>query len=160
MNNLNEEGMELLHAEKIKEFNTFRMKNLTFKPNLSNQDLAGKNLSFAFLNGALCINTNFSNCILKKANLVQAELNKANFDNSDLTSALFMYAEMKECKLRNCNMYRSNFMWANLQNSDLSNSNITNTIFIEANLQHSILNDLNKNNAYIKYAKMESTSWK
>jgi uncharacterized protein YjbI with pentapeptide repeats len=51
-------------------------------------------------------------------------------------------------------------MWANLQNSDLSNSNITNTIFIEANLQHSILNDLNKNNAYIKYAKIESTSWK
>jgi uncharacterized protein YjbI with pentapeptide repeats len=160
MNNLHEEGMKLLQAEKIREFNTFRMKNLIFKPNLSNQDLAGKNLSFAFLNGALCINTIFSNCILKKANLVQAELNKANFDNSDLTSALFMYAEMKECKLRNCNMYRSNFMWANLQNSDLSNSNITNAIFIEANLQHSILNNLNKNNAYIKYAKIESTSWK
>ena len=160
MSNLNEEGMELLYGEQITEFNKFRMENLTFKPNLSNQVLSDKNLSFAFLNGAICNTTNFSNCILKKTNLVQAELNNSTFDNSDLTDTIFMYAEMKACKLRNCNMNRSNFMWANLQNSDLSNSNIRNTIFIEANLQHSILNDLNKNNAYIKSAKIDFTLWK
>ena len=160
MNNFNEQGAGLLHAGKINEFNTFRMKNLIFKPNLSNQDFAGQNLSFAFLNGAVCNKTNFSHCILKKTNLVQAELNKANFDNSDLTDALFMYSEMKECTLRNCNLSRSNFMWTNLQKSDLRGSNLTKTIFIEANLQHSFLNDLNKNNAYIKYAKIENTVWK
>ena len=113
MSNLNEEGMELLYGEQITEFNKFRMKNLIFKPNLSNQELSGKNLSFAFLNGAICNKTNFSNCTLKKTNLVQAELNNSTFDNSDLTDAIFMYAEMKACKLRNCNMNRSNFMWAN-----------------------------------------------
>ena len=42
MSNLNEEGMELLDGEQITEFNKFRMENLTFKPNLSNQDIFWK----------------------------------------------------------------------------------------------------------------------
>jgi uncharacterized protein YjbI with pentapeptide repeats len=157
MDNLNEEAIKLILDERIAEFNTFRLHNLTFKPNLSNQVFSGKNLSLAFLNGAICIQTNFSNCILKKTNLVQAELNNSNFENADLTDTLFMYAEMKNCNLRNCNMKRSNFMWTNLQNSDLSGSKITNTIFIEANLQSAILKDINKENAFMKYAKFELT---
>src|SRR5215217_2786407 len=125
MSNLNEEVVKLILNERISTFNKFRLHNLTFKPNLSNQVFSGKNLSLAFLNGAICIQTNFSNCILKKTNLVQAELNNSNFENADLTDTLFMYAEMKNCNLRNCNMKRSNFMGTNLQNSDLSGSKIT-----------------------------------
>ena len=157
MDNLNEEAIKLLLDERIPEFNKFRLHNLTFKPNLSHQIFSGKNLSLAFLNGAICIQANFSNCILKKTNLVQAELNNSNFENADLTDTLFMYAEMKNCNLRNCNMKRSNFMWTNLQNSDLSGSKITNTIFIEANLQSAILKDINKEHAFMKYAKFELT---
>ena len=157
MGNLNQEAIKLILDERIAEFNKFRLHNLTFKPNLSNQVFSGKNLSLAFLNGAICIQTNFSNCILKKTNLVQAELNNSNFENSDLTDTLFMYAEMKNCNLRNCNMKRSNFMWTNLQNSDLSGSKITNTIFIEANLQSVILKDINREHAFMKYAKFELT---
>ena len=48
MKNLNDEGIELLDAEKINEFNTLRIHNLTFKPNLDKQDFSGKNLSFSF----------------------------------------------------------------------------------------------------------------
>lgn len=70
MKNLNQEGVDLLNAEKINEFNNYRIHNLVYKPNLDNQDFSGKNLSFAFLNGAICNNTNFSHCILKKTNLV------------------------------------------------------------------------------------------
>ena len=157
MDNLNQEAIKLILDERITEFNKFRLHNLTFKPNLSNQVFSGKNLSLAFLNGAICIQTNFSNCILKKTNLVQAELNNSNFENADLTDTLFMYAEMKNCNLRNCNMKRSNFMWTNLQNSDLSGSKITNTIFIEANLQSAILKDINREHAFMKYAKFELT---
>ena len=157
MDNLNQEAIKLILDERIAEFNKFRLHNLTFRPNLSNQVFSGKNLSLAFLNGAICIQTNFSNCILKKTNLVQAELNNSNFENADLTDTLFMYAEMKNCNLRNCNMKRSNFMWTNLQNSDLSGSKITNTIFIEANLQSAILKDINREHAFMKYAKFELT---
>ena len=157
MDNLNQEAIKLILDERIAEFNKFRLHNLTFKPNLSNQVFSGKNLSLAFLNGAICIQTNFSNCTLKKTNLVQAELNNSNFENADLTDTLFMYAEMKNCNLRNCNMKRSNFMWTNLQNSDLSGSKITNTIFIEANLQSAILKDINREHAFMKYAKFELT---
>ena len=157
MDNLNQEAIKLILDERITEFNKFRLHNLTFKPNLSNQVFSGKNLSLAFLNGAICIQTNFSNCILKKTNLVQAELNNSNFENADLTDTLFMYAEMKNCNLQNCNMKKSNFMWANLYNADLSGSKITNTIFIEANLQSAILKDINREHAFMKYAKFELT---
>jgi uncharacterized protein YjbI with pentapeptide repeats len=156
MDNLNEEAIKLILDERISEFNKFRLNNLTFKPNLSYQDFSGKNLSLAFLNGARCIETNFSNCILKKTNFVQAELNNCNFANADLTDTLFMYTEMKYCNLQNCNMNRSNFMWANLQYSDLSGSKISKTIFIEANLQSTILKNLNKDNAFLKYAKLDT----
>jgi uncharacterized protein YjbI with pentapeptide repeats len=53
-------------------------------------------------------------------------------------------------------MKKSNFMWANLYNADLSGSKITNTIFIEANLQSAILKNFNKENAFLKYAKLDS----
>ena len=157
MDNLNQEAIKLILDERIAEFNKFRLHNLTFKPNLSNQVFSGKNLSLAFLNGAICIQTNFSNCILKKTNFVQAELNNCNFANADLTETLFMYAEMKNCNLQNCNMKKSNFMWANLYNADLSGSKISNTIFIEANLKSAKLKDLDKENAFLKYAKFDIT---
>jgi len=157
MSNLNEEVVKLILNERISTFNKFRLHNLTFKPNLSYQDFSGKNLSLAFLNGAICTQTNFSNCILHKTNFVQAELNNCNFANTDLTDTLFMYAEMKNCNLRNCNMTRSNFMWANLHNADLSGSKISNTIFIEANLKSAKLKDFDKENAFLKYAKFDIT---
>ena len=157
MSNLNEDAIKLILDERIPAFNKFRLRNLKFKPNLSHQDFSGKNLSLAFLNGAICTQTDFSKCILKKTNFVQAELNNCNFANSDLTDTLFMYAEMKNCNLRNCNMKKSNFMWANLYNADLSGSKITRTIFVEANLQSAIIKDFNKENAFLKYAKLDSS---
>ena len=155
MDNLNEEAIKLILNGRISEFNKFRLHNLIFKPNLSQQDFSNKDLSLAFLNGSKCTQTNFSNCILKKTNFVQAELNNCDFSNADLTDTLFMYSDMKYCNLKNCNMKRTNFMWANLQNSDLSGSKISNTIFIEANLQAAVLQGINKENAFLKYAKVD-----
>lgn len=157
MSKLNEEAIKLISDERIPTFNKFRIHNLTFKPNLSHQDFSGKNLSLAFLNGAICNQTNFSNCILTKTNFVQAELNNCNFANADLTDSLFMYAEMKNCNLQNCNMKKTNFMWANLYNANLSGGKITNTIFVEAILQSAILKDFNKESAFMKYAKLDVT---
>ncbi|HET9774246.1 MAG TPA: pentapeptide repeat-containing protein, partial [Nitrososphaeraceae archaeon] len=111
---INNEYIDMLNREKISEFNEFRLKNLTFRPNLSGEDFSRKDLTNAYLNGAICVKTNFNNCILGKTNFVQAELNESNFESADLTETLFMYAEMKDCRLINCNMNKTNFMWANL----------------------------------------------
>ena len=157
--NNNNEFIELLMNEDIKEFNKIRLKNLTTKPNLSNRDFSSKNLSHAFLNGAICKSTNFSKCTLNKTNFVQAELGQSNFENAILNNCLFMYAEMKKCNLKNTNMKKTNFMWADLEQADLTGSKLYNTIFIESNLQGSILKDLVKDKAYLKFARIKNTEW-
>ncbi|HJT83815.1 MAG TPA: pentapeptide repeat-containing protein [Nitrososphaeraceae archaeon] len=150
----NKDAMKLIRDENILAFNEYRLHNLTFIPDLSHQDLSGKDLSFAYLNGAKCIQTNFSKSILKKTNLVQAELDSCNFKEADLTETLFMYAEMQNCNLQMCNMNRTNFMWANLQYADLSGSKALDTVLVEANLKSCILKDFNKEKAFLKYAKI------
>jgi uncharacterized protein YjbI with pentapeptide repeats len=158
--NLNEQALELLYSEKIQEFNEFRLKNIIFRPNLSGQDFSKKVLSSAFLNGAICSNTDFRESKMEKINLVQAELNGSNFESADLTQALLMYAEMKNCILKNCNLKQTNFMWTDLQNSDLRGSYLDETIFIESYLNDTKLDDLKKEKAYTKYAKLDNTIWK
>ena len=46
--NDNSEFIELLMKEDIEKFNKKRLEKLTIKPNLSNKDFSGKNLSYAF----------------------------------------------------------------------------------------------------------------
>ena len=50
-------------------------------------------------------------------------------------------------------------MWANLQDADLTGSKMLQTIFVEANLQNAKVADIEKPDAYIKYAKLQGTSW-
>jgi uncharacterized protein YjbI with pentapeptide repeats len=50
-------------------------------------------------------------------------------------------------------------MWANLQDVDLTGSKMLQTIFVEANLQNAKVAGIDKAGAYIKYAKLQGTSW-
>jgi uncharacterized protein YjbI with pentapeptide repeats len=50
-------------------------------------------------------------------------------------------------------------MWAELQDADLTGSKMLQTIFVEAYLQRAKLAGIDKNEAYIKYAKLEGTTW-
>jgi uncharacterized protein YjbI with pentapeptide repeats len=70
-----------------------------------------------------------------------------------------MYAEMKEARLSNTSLIKTNLMWANLQDADLTGSKMMQTIFVEANLQNAKVAGIDKAGAYIKYAKLEGTSW-
>jgi uncharacterized protein YjbI with pentapeptide repeats len=67
-------GLNLLHDMKIKDYNWWRLINSTIRPDISGQDFSGKDLSGVYLNGASCIKTDLSDCNLRKANLVQADL--------------------------------------------------------------------------------------
>jgi uncharacterized protein YjbI with pentapeptide repeats len=50
-------------------------------------------------------------------------------------------------------------MWANLQDADLTGSKMLQTIFVESNLQRAKVTGIDKTGAYVKYAKLEGTSW-
>jgi uncharacterized protein YjbI with pentapeptide repeats len=70
-----------------------------------------------------------------------------------------MYAEMKEARLTNTNLIKTNLMFANLQDADLTGSKVLQTIFVEANLQNAKVAGVDKPRAYVKYAKLQGTSW-
>jgi uncharacterized protein YjbI with pentapeptide repeats len=160
MSSAQEEGFKLLTEGKIQEFNSWRMmaKNLRVKLDFSHRDL-GKDMSGAFLNGVIADRANFVNVNLTRANLVQASLNGTDFQGANLSETLLMYAEMKEARLTNTNLIKTNLMWANLQDADLTGSKMLQTIFVEANLQNAKVAGIDKAGAYIKYAKLEGTSW-
>ena len=161
MSNAQEEGFRLLTEGKIKEFNKWRMmmKNLTVKLDFSGRDFSGKDVSCAFLNGLIADRANFVHANLTGTNLVQASLNGTDFQGANLTETLLMYAEMKEVRLANANLTKTNMMWTNLKNADFTGSKMLQTVFVEANLQNARVAGIDKAGAYIKYAKLEGTSW-
>lgn len=161
-NSSQDEGISLLLDEKIHDFNCWRMdmKNLKEKIDISGRDFSGRNLSRAYLNGVSCIETNFSHSDLSKVNFAQSNLNRVNFEGANLTETICMYAEMLDCNLMNCNLTKTNLMWANLQNSNLTNCKMFKTILVEATLKNAKLPTIDKKGAYLKYAKLEGTSWK
>jgi uncharacterized protein YjbI with pentapeptide repeats len=161
MSSAQEEGFKLLTEGTIQEFNSWRMmeKNLRVKLDFSNRDFSGKDVSRAFLNGVIADGASFANADLTRSNLVQASLNGTDFQGANLNETLLMYAEMKEACLTNANLIKTNLMWANLQDADLTGSKMLQTIFVEANLQNAKVADIEKSGAYIKYAKLQGTSW-
>ncbi len=155
----NEEGLALLKEGKIKEFNYWRMKNLTLKLDISNEDFSNRNLSGAFLNGTKAENVNFSRSVLESINFVQGILNNCNFDGADLSNGIFMYAEMKNCSFSLTNLTNTNLMFAELQNSYFSNAKLCQTIFVEAHMENIKAKDIDKQQAYLKFAKMDGANW-
>src|SRR5688572_30907746 len=85
---VSEEGFKLLVEGKVRDFNSWRMKNLTLKPDFTGKDLSGKNISGAYLNGVVADRANFARANLAGANFVQASLNGANFEGADLAEEI------------------------------------------------------------------------
>ncbi len=154
-----EEAVRLLTISNIVEFNRWRMKNFNAKLVIDGIDLSGKDVSTAYLNGVSCIGAKFTHCNLSKVNLVQADLSNVNFEGANLTDGVLMYAEMKECNLLDSNLTRTNLMWANLENSNMSGCILSKTILVYANLKNARLDNVDQNGAYLKYAKLNGTTW-
>jgi uncharacterized protein YjbI with pentapeptide repeats len=92
-------------------------------------------------------------------NFVKANLTNTDFESSDMSGALVMYSIVKDSNLSKSQLSNTNFMWSDLQNVDFRQSNMFKTIFVEANLTNANTEGLDKNNAYLKFAKLNGTSW-
>jgi uncharacterized protein YjbI with pentapeptide repeats len=156
--NVNLEAAIKLLESSVKDFNEWRMKNLTAKVDISGRNFSSANLEGAFLNGVLANGTNFSGANLAKVNLVQAELNAANFNNANLNGALLMYSELKSASFVNSDLTSANLMWVNATAADFSSCKMSRTILVEALLQNAKLPP-DPGAAFLKYSKLEGTSW-
>jgi uncharacterized protein YjbI with pentapeptide repeats len=76
-----------------------------------------------------------------------------------MSEALIMYATVKDSNISKSQLSNTNFMWSDLQNSDFRQSSMYKTIFVEADLRNANTEGLDKNNAYLKYAKLNGTTW-
>lgn len=97
----------------------------TFCVDLSNQVLAKepekdyKNLYWHRLNGAHLEGANFSNSVLKRADLRGAHLQNADFRNAILDEANFTGADLEGADLRKASLERTIFQAANLRRTNL-----------------------------------------
>jgi uncharacterized protein YjbI with pentapeptide repeats len=66
---------------------------------------------------------------------------------------------MKGAKLAGANLTRTNFMWANLQDADMTSTRMFQTVFVEADMQNVNVSGADRSGAYLKYAKLDGTSW-
>lgn len=109
---------------------------------LSNEYLAGINLTGADLKGALLDEADLSGANLSNAEMDDAQMTRANlqstwFRNTHLSKANLVSAEMGRANLSGANLSRANLSFANMQgayliNADLSAANLSDAVFAGA----------------------------
>lgn len=153
-----DEGLNLLRNGRNREFNRWRMSNLTLKLDFSGMNLSKAQLQGTYLNGVVAGNADFSGSNLAEANLVQAKLDGANFSGSNLSRTLLMYAEIKGCNFTNCDLSGTNMMWAHADGANFIGARFSKTILVEASIQNAKVGE-GKSDSFLKYAKTDGTRW-
>jgi nucleotide-binding universal stress UspA family protein/uncharacterized protein YjbI with pentapeptide repeats len=132
------EHLEVL-ARGVEEWNSWRKKNPSVKPNLSEAriqvldlrkaDLRGADLRLSILKGvdltgADLEKANLSGADLTRSNLQMANLAGANLVRSNLSRSELIGADLGEANLEGANLSRADLMGAKLVGADLSRANL------------------------------------
>ena len=163
----NQEHVDLVKRD-VNVWNTWRREHSDIRPDLSDANLSGANLSEVILYQANLSGADLSETILTWANFYQANLSGANFSGANLaradlsetdlsqadlsdatlffanlSNAILSQANLSEAKLSNAILAWSNLSDANLFRADLlgtnfTNSNLTNANLASANLSYTI----------------------
>ncbi len=131
--------------------------------NLSEFDLAGRNLRNVDLKDARLVRANLSRADLtaarmtradlsesdlSRAQLSRADLARANLNQADLTFANLSYAKLEGASLRHALLTRANLTGANLSGADLSGAQLNRANLTRANLR----------DAHLTYRQLASVS--
>ena len=137
------EAIEMLRRGKegVEEWNRLHAAGNTCD-NLSNEDLAGFQLSDVDLSKVDLTHANLSQAILERANLTGATLEKATLQKTNLSSA----------KLGEANLTTASIAEANLKETDLKGANLSHTNFQDAILHKAILSDSDLTSAQLSTA--------
>ncbi len=106
-----------------------RMKK--FEPGTS---LAGKDLSYADLSGALCEHVDFSGANLDGAILTDGFFANASFEGASMRNIDFSGADFTNASFKNANLQDGDFEIVNCSNADFTGANIKGATFKGANL--------------------------
>jgi hypothetical protein len=94
------------------------------------------------MEGASCINTNFSHAVLSKANLTGAVLRDANLEQAILEQAILEWADLTRANLKKANLGR-----AVLDNAVLVAADLKEGILRQTNLKQAVLQNANLSKA-------------
>ena len=131
----NEEHVNLILYEGVRNWNRWRKKNRNIVPDLSEADLSNSEIWKADLTGA-----NLSKARLRYTDLNNSDLSNAELWKADLTGAYLWKADLTEAYL-----WKTNLREANLSEANLTRTQALGTNFEEANLTGACLEDWNIN---------------
>ena len=142
----NQEHLDIL-LQGTAVWNTWREKNPSIRPDLSQANLPSASLEAI----------NFANADLRKANLESASLQKANLEHADLQRAsldhaLLLKANLTGASLQQATLRGANFYKATLENSNFQHANLAGAVFPYANLRRSDLSFSNLVGAKLEFA--------
>ena len=122
----NPEHVELL-KKSVKDWNTWRRRQPSERPDLSGANLLDSNLSGANLRGADLGGANLSWASLSGADLVEADLSVASLSGANLSGADLRGAHLLYTNLANASLAEADFHLANLLETVFANIDLSDT---------------------------------
>lgn len=151
----------------VMQWNTWRKQHQEIRPDLSDSNLSGCDLSGAFLNEADLNGTNLSSTVLDdadlsgaaliRANLNSAFLNKANLSGANLSGAFLNEANLSGAALIRANLSSAFLNKATLSGADLSSANLNGAFLNEATLSGADLSGADLRDADLSSARLWGT---
>jgi len=114
---------------------------------LTDWDLADKNVSQGTFSAATLARVGFLNALLKDGDFSEATLSEVDFTVADLTGASFLSTTLTDV----------DFVGANLPDADLTAADFTNASLENADLEQTVLSAADFTNANLKSADLEQT---
>ena len=141
------------HVEILKQgtdaWNTWRKRNPSTNPDLSNISLAraeldgadfhNANLMGADLRRAQLKAANFRNADLERSDLTIAQCSKADFWNARLYKAVLVHANLRLAELGQCNLQHADLTEAHLSKASLLGADLTDAKLIESSVDNACL---------------------
>jgi len=110
------------------------------KKELEEAVAAGKDLTYANLEGADLKGADLTGANLRRANLRGANLEGANLEGANLAGANLIKANLRSADLRHANLVNANLTYANLYNADLTGANLADAKLADAKPTGATLN--------------------
>jgi uncharacterized protein YjbI with pentapeptide repeats len=135
----NPEHLKLLR-EGVHDWNEWRTKELSTKPDLTGAKLCEAYLRAADLRGALHYAPNPTRANLYEADLSAADLSGADLRGADLSGADLRGADLSGADLRRASLFRANLIGADLSGANLSGADLSLANLVLADLNGADLN--------------------
>ena len=121
--------------------------------------LAGRDLKYAYADGAFFLKANLRGANLQQVGLFSANLQEADLAFANLQGAVLAGANLQEANLAFANLQEADLDGANLQEANLISANLQEANLISANLQRANLRGANLQEAEFEFADLQGADF-